>query len=92
VVFVDDNIAGNKAYAKQLFKALTPLKINWGSQASLTMARDPELLELAAKSGCTALFIGVESISEENYSRQIRSLTRLKSSGKSLKDFMTMGS
>ena len=66
VVFVDDNIAGNKAYAKQLFKALIPLKIRWGSQASLTMTRDPELLELAAKSGCTALFIGVESISEEN--------------------------
>lgn len=66
VVFVDDNIAGHKAYAKQLFKALAPLKINWGSQASLTMARDPELLELAAKSGCTALFIGVESISAEN--------------------------
>jgi len=66
VVFVDDNIAGNRAYAKQLFKALIPLKINWGSQASLTMARDPELLDLAAKSGCTALFIGVESISEEN--------------------------
>jgi len=66
VVFVDDNIAGNKAYAKQLFKALIPLKISWGSQASLTMARDPELLDLAAKSGCTALFIGVESISEEN--------------------------
>lgn len=66
VVFVDDNIAGNKAYAKQLFKALIPLKINWGSQASLTMARDPELLSLAAKSGCTALFIGVESISAEN--------------------------
>ena len=66
VVFVDDNIAGNKAYAKQLFKALIPLKIHWGSQASLTMTRDAELLELAAKSGCTALFIGVESISEEN--------------------------
>lgn len=66
VVFVDDNIAGNKAYAKKLFKALIPLKIHWGSQASLTMTRDPELLELAAKSGCTALFIGVESISEEN--------------------------
>ncbi len=66
IVFVDDNIAGNKAYAKELFKALAPLKINWGSQASITMTRDPELLELAAKSGCTALFIGVESISEEN--------------------------
>ena len=66
MVFVDDNIAGHKAYAKELFKALIPLKINWGSQASLTMARDPELMELAAKSGCTGLFIGVETISAEN--------------------------
>ncbi len=66
IVFVDDNIAGNKAYAKQLFKALIPLKIQWGSQASLTMTRDAELMELAAKSGCTGLFIGVESISADN--------------------------
>src|SRR3990172_7521520 len=54
------------AEADRGFKARIHLKITWGSQASLTMARDPELMELAAKSGCTGLFIGVETISTEN--------------------------
>lgn len=64
--FNDDNIVGNKAYSKQLFKALIPLKIKWGGQASLTMVNDQELIDLAVRSGCFALFFGVESISEKN--------------------------
>ncbi len=64
--FNDDNIVGNKAYSKQLFKALIPLKIKWGGQASLTMVNDQELIDLALRSGCFALFFGVESISEKN--------------------------
>src|SRR3990167_3974591 len=42
IAFVDDNIAGNPKYAKELFRKLAPLKIRWGSQASLTMTKDPE--------------------------------------------------
>lgn len=63
-VFLDDNIMGNKKYAKELFKALIPLKIIWMSQASVNAADDEELLDLAAKSGCKALFVGLETISE----------------------------
>lgn len=63
-VFLDDNIMGNKKYAKQLFKALIPLKIIWMSQASVNAAYDEELLKLASESGCKALFIGFESISK----------------------------
>lgn len=91
VVFVDDNIAGNKAYAKQLFKALIPLRINWGSQASLTMARDPELLDLAAKSGCTALFIGVESISEENLASANKKFNKVEKFKEEFKRFHDYG-
>jgi len=63
-VFLDDNIMGNKKYAKQLFKALIPLKIIWMSQASVNAAYDEELLKLAGESGCKALFVGFESISK----------------------------
>lgn len=63
VIFVDDNIVGNPGYAKELFRALIPLKIKWVSQASVTIAKDDELLELAAASGCVDLFIGFESLS-----------------------------
>jgi radical SAM superfamily enzyme YgiQ (UPF0313 family) len=66
VFFVDDNIGGRTDYAKELFRALIPLKIKWGSFASIGMTRDQELIELAAASGCIALFIGFESLSQAN--------------------------
>ncbi|RJQ41530.1 MAG: hypothetical protein C4555_00005, partial [Dehalococcoidia bacterium] len=40
--------------------------IKWFGQASVTIARDDELLELAAASGCIGLLIGFESISPAN--------------------------
>lgn len=63
IVFLDDNIVGNPKFAKELFRALIPYKIKWVAQASVTIARDDELLKLAAASGCISLFIGFESIS-----------------------------
>lgn len=66
ISFVDDNIAGNFQYAKELFRQLKPVKKYWFSQASLNIAADEELLRLAADSGCLGLFIGLESISQEN--------------------------
>ncbi|MCD6287537.1 MAG: B12-binding domain-containing radical SAM protein [Candidatus Hydrogenedentes bacterium] len=65
-MFVDDNICGNPRYAKELFRALIPLKKIWGAQTSITFARDDELLDLYAKAGGRYAFIGFESISEEN--------------------------
>ena len=64
--FVDDNIVGNLKFAKELFRALVPYKIKWVAQASVTIARDDELLKLAAASGCIALLIGFETLSPAN--------------------------
>jgi len=66
VGFLDDNIVGDRRYAKELFQALIPERIIWVGQASSTIARDDELLRLAEKSGCKGLFIGFESLSEES--------------------------
>ncbi|MGE5578024.1 MAG: B12-binding domain-containing radical SAM protein [Syntrophothermus sp.] len=66
VLFVDDNIVGKPAYAKELFRALTPYRLKWIGQSSLTIARDEELLRLAARSGCIGLFIGFESLAPHN--------------------------
>ena len=66
VFFSDDNICGDPKYAKELFKALTPLKIRWGSQCSISAAKDEELLTLARQSGCKALAIGLESVSDSS--------------------------
>src|SRR4030067_199401 len=44
---------------------MIPLKKKGVPHTSLTIAEDPELLDLAARSGCIGLLIGFESISPE---------------------------
>ncbi|MCL6600953.1 MAG: B12-binding domain-containing radical SAM protein [Alicyclobacillus macrosporangiidus] len=66
LIFWDDNIGANREYAKSLFRAIAPLKRWWTSQATHDVAFDDEFMELAAKSGCKALFLGLETISQES--------------------------
>lgn len=66
IIFWDDNIAGDRVYAKRLFRAITPYRKWWSSQASLQAGRDDEFLEAAAQSGCKQLFLGLESISQQS--------------------------
>jgi radical SAM superfamily enzyme YgiQ (UPF0313 family) len=69
MMFNDDNVIGNPSYSKELLKALIPLKKKWFSQASLTGLKKVENVELLAKSGCTGLLIGFESLSKPNLIR-----------------------
>jgi radical SAM superfamily enzyme YgiQ (UPF0313 family) len=76
VIFWDDNIAGDMAYAKGLFRAIAPYRKWWSSQASVHAGRDDEFLELAARSGCKQLFLGLESISQHNLADQNKRFNR----------------
>ncbi len=62
ILFADDNIVADRRKAKELFRALKPLKIRWASQASLDMLEDTELMELMVESGCIGNLIGFDSI------------------------------
>lgn len=65
-MFLDDNIIGHPQYAKELFEAIKPLNIKWVGQASVSLlVKDRSLMQLAADSGCKALFFGIESVSKE---------------------------
>jgi len=64
LIFWDDNIGANRAYAKELFAAIAPLKRWWTSQCTADAAFDDDFLSLAARSGCKALFLGLETISQ----------------------------
>jgi len=65
--FIDDNIIGyskaSKEHARNIFQGMIDRGINkkWWSQASLNFADDEELIELAFKSGCRLIFIGIEA-------------------------------
>ena len=63
---VDDNIFVDRTRAKELFRALTPLGINWSCQVSIDIARDHELVDLMRKSGCTVALVGFESLDRAN--------------------------
>lgn len=74
VLFADDNIVGDPDYAKELFRAMIPLGVRWTAQATLAIADDDELLDLAERSGCAFLLIGFESLTPEG----IRSIGKLR--------------
>ena len=70
--FVDDNLIGNKPLAKELLKFLTDYQnehdyqFYFGTEASLNMAQDAELLELFRKANFNWVFIGIESPDAES--------------------------
>jgi radical SAM superfamily enzyme YgiQ (UPF0313 family) len=65
VMFWDDDLLSDPPYTKALCEALKPLKKKWMSQMSATyVAQHPEMLQLLAESGCAAMFMGLESLSQ----------------------------
>lgn len=66
ILFIDLNLISDRAYARELFTALVPLNIRWFGLSTSLIGRDPELMELMARSGCTGLLIGFETISTAN--------------------------
>ena len=74
VMFLDDNIVGDQAYAARLFDALRGMGIHWVGQASISFVRSEKLLAQAAASGCRGLFVGLESVSETKMARMSKSM------------------
>lgn len=66
ILFIDDNLGADHEYARELFSAMIPLKKHWYSQIGVNVTKDPELLQLMRDSGCRAVFVGFESISQDS--------------------------
>lgn len=67
LLIADDNIVGNKSYARKLFDALKPLKLmDWYCQASINVGRDKEMLAMMKEAGCASMIIGIESVEAES--------------------------
>lgn len=60
LLFIDNNIYSDPAYARELFKALKPLNIKWSTQCTIDIAKNDETLQLAKESGCEGLLFGYE--------------------------------
>jgi radical SAM superfamily enzyme YgiQ (UPF0313 family) len=60
--FVDDNFAADLSFARDLAEALAPLRIRWVTQMSINAAHDEAFLGALARSGCSGVLIGFESL------------------------------
>jgi radical SAM superfamily enzyme YgiQ (UPF0313 family) len=68
LMFVDDNFGLNRPATKELFHHMIPLRRLWVGQGAVSLAEDPELLNLMRRSGCTGLLIGFETVHERSQS------------------------
>ncbi|GAB4490071.1 MAG: radical SAM protein [Thermodesulfovibrionales bacterium] len=89
-VFVDDNISGSPAYARELFRAMKGLGRRWVAQSSIDIAKDAELLRLAAESGCEGLLIGFESIIPAN-AKDVRKLRKAEQYSEAIREIKAHG-
>ena len=62
--FLDDTVNADEQYAEQLFRELEPFKIKWVGQATTALGEKPRLLDAFVRSGCGALLIGIESLTD----------------------------
>jgi radical SAM superfamily enzyme YgiQ (UPF0313 family) len=65
-VFIDNNLGSNRGYLAELCQALRPLNKIWSAAVSIDVTDDPALIRLMALAGCTGVFVGFESLTDEN--------------------------
>jgi radical SAM superfamily enzyme YgiQ (UPF0313 family) len=64
--FCDDNLCEDVKWVGKLFAALEGMKLRWGTQTTINVARHPAVLAAARRSGCTLMALGVETLSARN--------------------------
>ncbi|WP_158230975.1 B12-binding domain-containing radical SAM protein [Rhodopirellula bahusiensis] len=65
-VFTDNNLGSKPEYLRQLCFALRPLEKIWSAAVSVDVADDPSVVREMALAGCTGVFVGFESLSNDN--------------------------
>jgi radical SAM superfamily enzyme YgiQ (UPF0313 family) len=65
-VFIDNNLGSRPDYLRALCRALQPLEKIWSGAVTLDITDDPGLVREMALAGCTGVFVGFESLSDQN--------------------------
>jgi radical SAM superfamily enzyme YgiQ (UPF0313 family) len=65
-VFIDNNLGSRREYLRSLCRALQPLGVIWSAAVSIDVTDDPSLVRAMALAGCTGVFVGFESLSDQN--------------------------
>jgi len=65
-VFIDNNLGSRPDYLRALCRALRPLEKIWSAAVTIDVTDDPTLVREMALAGCTGVFVGFESLENEN--------------------------
>jgi radical SAM superfamily enzyme YgiQ (UPF0313 family) len=65
-VFVDNNLGSRPDYLRRLCRALRPLDKIWSAAVTIDVTDDPSLVREMALAGCTGVFVGFESLHNDN--------------------------
>ncbi len=65
-VFVDNNLGSRPEYLRALCLALRPLRKIWSAAVSIDVTDNPALIREMALAGCTGVFVGFESLTDQN--------------------------
>src|SRR5690348_14191971 len=65
-VFIDNNLGSRKDYLTALCRALRPLDKIWSAAVTIDVTVDSVLVREMTLGGCTGVFIGFESLTDDN--------------------------
>jgi radical SAM superfamily enzyme YgiQ (UPF0313 family) len=65
-VFIDNNLGSRPDYLRRLCLGLRPLGKIWSAAVSIDVTDDPSLVREMALAGCTGVFVGFESLTDDN--------------------------
>jgi radical SAM superfamily enzyme YgiQ (UPF0313 family) len=65
-VFIDNNLGSRPEYLRSLCSALRPIEKIWSAAVSIDVTDDPSLIRAMAPAGCTGVFVGFESLADQN--------------------------
>ncbi len=90
-VFVDNNLGARRDYLRELCGALRPLGKTWSAAVTLDVTDDPSLVRDMALAGCAGVFIGVETLNDENLSQARKRTPKAEDYGRRVRVFHEHG-
>jgi len=90
-VFTDNNLGSRPDYLRALCQALQPMGKIWSAAVTLDVTDEPGLVRKMALAGCTGVFIGFESLADDNLKQARKRTPRTEEYARRIKIFRDQG-
>ena len=90
-VFLDNNLGGKRDYLRLLCRALRPIGAMWSAAVTLDVTDEPSLVRDMALAGCAGVFVGFETLSDENLANARKRTPRAEDYGRRVRVFRDHG-